>query len=124
MFAGGLGVVLGKPVDEETEEFVHRTIDSFATWDVMVFFHNRQGFSGDTAAVAGHLGRSESDILRSLERLLDCGIVTRCADDGLVMYAYDPDSDLAKQVDRFTAALQHREKRLALLAGLLRRGIR
>lgn len=117
-------MVLGNPVEPDVEEFVQGTIDSFVTWDVIVFFHDWQGFAGDAAAVAKHLGRAEPEVAQSLARLAERNILRRTAADGVDVYSYSPDPELATQIENFAAALDQREKRLALLAGLLRKGIR
>lgn len=117
-------MVLGKPIDPQTEEFVQATIDSFVTWDVIVFFHDWPGFAGETAAVAKHLGRNEPEVERSLLHLVKHGMLLRTRTDGAHVYSFSPDSKTAERIEKFTSVLDQRDARLALLAALLRKGVR
>jgi len=116
-------MALGRSIDPEIEAFVHETIDSFVTWDVIVLFHDWPGFAGDAAAVAKHLGRNERDVARSLARLARLGMVRSSLTGRSEVYSFGPDDATSDQIDRFCSVLDQRETRLALLASLLRKGI-
>lgn len=114
----------GKRVDPGVEAFVCETIDSFATWDVVIFFHDWPGFAGDVAAVARHIGRNADEVARPLEKLAQQEILRCTHTEGHDVYSYAPDAATTEQIERFAQVIEQREARLALLAGLLRRGIR
>lgn len=111
-------------VDPEIEAFTYATIDSFVTWDVIVFFHDWPGFAGDAEATARCLGRGVVEAQVSLERLVNLGVLRRATTDGVAIYSYGPNTETAARVEAFSEAMEGRESRLALLAGLLRKGIR
>ncbi len=114
----------GKAVDPEIEQFAQETIDSFVTWDVLLFFHDWQGFSGDTHAIAKNIGRSRAEVEQSLGHLVSLSILQAADTENGKLYSYSPPQEKSRQIERFASLLEQRELRLSLLASLLRKGIR
>ncbi len=110
-------------LDKKIEEFIERYIDSFTEWDLLVFFEKHPEVKDIPGNIAAHIGRREWEVEKSLNDLVDKGILT-VERDVRPLYAYNPSLEARNLIKRFVKALNVRGERLAILAMLLNKGIK
>jgi predicted transcriptional regulator len=106
-------------LDQELILFIENYVDSFVKWDVIAFFCLNPETIGMVIDIASRLGRKESDVEEALEELVQKGLLEKRKNEEVV-YAYAPPSDVSRQVKLFVECIGDREKRLKILAKILR----
>lgn len=106
-------------LDEELIFFIENYVDSFVKWDVIAFFCLNPETVGVAVDIANRLGRKESDVEEALEELVQKKLLKKRNDEDVV-YAYAPTPEVARQVKLFVECIADREKRLKILAKILR----
>jgi DNA-binding MarR family transcriptional regulator len=106
-------------LDNELHSFIEQYVDSFIKWDLVAYFHYNAGARGTPEEIAGKLGRKTEDIKEALEMLDKKGLLSHQGDAGDI-YFYQAPPDLKEKVTSFCEALEDRDKRLEILAKLLR----
>ncbi len=106
-------------LDNDLHSFIEQYVDSFIKWDLVAYFHYNAGARGTPEEIAGKLGRKTEEIKEALETLDAKGLLSHEGDSGDV-YFYQASSDLKDKVTCFCEALEDRDKRLEILAKLLR----
>lgn len=108
-------------IEESIKKFVTDYIDSFTSWDVLVFFNNNPQLRMDVNELAANIGRSTEDVQKSVEILSKKNILFKneVPDNE---YFYQPQNALREKIDQFIDALSHREKRMAILSIILEKG--
>lgn len=114
-------------LDPQVSLFVEEYIDSFISWDLILFFHENPYTVGSPASIAMSIGRLGSDIEPYLERLADKGVLFReyrASDGSEVIYAYKPEPEFEKMVMEFKRALKDRASRLIIVSKVLQKEAR
>ncbi len=114
-------------IDPQIGVFVEEYIDSFISWDIILFFHENPYTVGSPTSIAMSIGRLGSDIEPYLERLADKGVLTRELRSGEgteTIYAYHPEPDFERLVIEFKRALRDRASRLIIVSKVLQKEAR
>lgn len=114
-------------LDPQVGSFVEEYVDSFITWDLILFFHENPYTIGSSSSIAMSIGRLGSDIEPYLEKLADKGILShefRAGDGADTIYAYKPEPDFEKMVMEFKRALKDRASRLIIVSKVLQKEAR
>lgn len=109
--------------DPELEQFIEEYLDSFVSWDLIVFFHHNPGVIDGALGLAARLGRSVESVEEALAKLEAKGVVKRKSEVDPI-YSYTPDEDFMRKVQLFNQALENRLLRLRILSLLLKKGVR
>jgi hypothetical protein len=96
--------------------FVDEYIDSFISWDILIYFHRKPGAIETSASLASRLGRNESDVEPEVDRLIKKGVLT-AASGGTVKH--DPTPELAERIAEFNEALLVASTRMTILGQVL-----
>lgn len=92
-------------------EFVRTTLNSFAKWDVVTFFHNSP-FASETAKnIARFAGRDESEVALALPELLAAGVLSCRAAGIQTIYGFAEDAGIRAQIADFVASCEDRDFR-------------
>lgn len=106
-------------LDKELHRFIEEYVDSFVKWDLVTYFCYNADAAGTAEEIASRLGRKTSDVEGALKDLGKKGLLKR--DDGdEQIYSYTSKTELREKVSDFCEALEDRDKRLEILAKLLR----
>lgn len=114
-------------LDPQVSSFVEEYIDSFISWDLILFFHENPYTVGSPTSIAMSIGRLGSDIEPYLERLADKGVLVRefrAGDGSETIYAYKPEPGFEKMVIDFKRALRDRASRLIIVSKVLQKEAR
>ena len=106
--------------------FINTYVNSFAKWDLLIFFAEHDDVEEGAASLSKHLARSQAEIARALEDLAAVGILEAVADRDLGgdLYRLTRDDTAREQVRRFVEETRDRDTRLRVLTTLLRAGAR
>lgn len=110
-------------LDPRLEQFIEEYLDSFVSWDLILFFHHNPGVVDGAFGLAARLGRSVENVEEALEKLEAKGVVKKKGEDSVV-YFYTPDESFEEKVKLFDQALENRFLRLKILSFLLKKGVR
>lgn len=111
-------------LDPQVGAFVEEYIDSFISWDLIIFFHENPYTVGSPSSIAMSIGRLGSDIEPYLEKLADKGVLTReyrGQGGSETIYAYKPEPGFEKMVIEFKRALKDRASRLIIVSKVLQK---
>ncbi len=111
-------------LDPQVGAFVEEYIDSFISWDLILFFHENPYTVGSPSSIAMSIGRLGSDIEPYLEKLADKGVLEReyrGQGGSETIYAYKPEPDFEKMVIEFKRALKDRASRLIIVSKVLQK---
>jgi hypothetical protein len=114
-------------LDQQVGNFVEEFVDSFITWDLILFFHENPYTVGSPSSIAMSIGRLGSDIEPFLERMATKGILShefRAGEGAETIYAYKPEPDFEKMVIDFKRALRDRASRLIIVSKVLQKEAR
>lgn len=114
-------------LDPQVSIFVEEYVDSFITWDLILFFHENPYTVGSPSSIAMSIGRLGSDIEPYLEKMADKTILShefRAGDTAEAIYAYKPEPDFEKMVMEFKRALKDRASRLIIVSKVLQKEAR
>lgn len=104
------------PRNDELASFVDEYVDSFASWDLLLFFHFNSDTSGTAESLAGRLGRPVDEIAAALDRFCRHGWVRL---SGGQVYRLDLNDEVRQDLARFALAQDNRELRLQLIRSIL-----
>lgn len=110
-------------VDGEIKRFVDEYVDSLVSWAIIVFYHENPGARDRVEDLALHLGRRLEDVRWAAEALSEKGLLKKIGDGKEVVYVYEPEEELRTKVERFVQSLDNRQVRLAVLSGVLDKGL-
>lgn len=111
-------------LDPQISVFVEEYIDSFISWDLILFFHENPYTVGSPTSIAMSIGRLGSDIEPYLEKLADKRVLVRelrTGDGSETIYAYRPEPDFERMVIEFKRALKDRASRLIIVSKVLQK---
>jgi predicted transcriptional regulator len=111
-------------IDVSVNQFVDEYIDSFITWDLILFFYENPFTVGSPSSIAMNIGRLDSDVQPYLEKLVEKGIVTRetpTRDGAEIIYSYKPNDEFEKKVEQFKKSLRDRTSRLMIVSKVLQK---
>jgi predicted transcriptional regulator len=108
-------------LDEELKKFIDEYMDSFLSWDLVVYFHNNFEVKDTISNLAIRLGFKEGDLDSEIRKLAEKGLLGY--DRKTHMYNYNPSLDQKHQVEKFISSLSSKEQRLSVLGRLLQKGI-
>ncbi|MBN2027859.1 MAG: hypothetical protein JW854_13980 [Actinobacteria bacterium] len=114
-------------LDQQVSIFVDEYVDSFITWDLILFFHENPYTVGSPSSIAMSIGRLGSDIEPFLERMTEKSILShefRAGDGAETIYAYKPEPEFEKAVIEFKRALKDRASRLIIVSKVLQKEAR
>ncbi len=97
--------------------FVDRHVRSLLTWDILVFFHRNPDAVLDVEGLASRLGRRIEELNPEIDALCDGKILALAG--GLIRYK--PSAEMRETVTSFVDGCQDRNRRLALIALVLRK---
>ncbi|MBI4743426.1 MAG: hypothetical protein HY776_01135 [Actinobacteria bacterium] len=110
-----------KELDEEVRELVDECIDSFLSWDLIVFFQSNPEVKDTISDLSKRLGYREGDLDFEIRRLTEKGLLVY--DRRNHTYNYNPSASKKRQIDKFILSLNSRDQRLSVLGRLLQKGI-
>ena len=99
--------------------FVNEYVDSFISWDILIFFHHNPSAIETSRSLSGRLGRRLEDTKDGLTFLCE-KCVLRTEDNET--YEFKPEDQLANQIIAFCDALEQRDTRLKILSKVLSKG--
>ncbi len=114
-------------LDAQVSAFVDEYVDSFVTWDLILFFHENPYTVGSPSSIAMSIGRLGADIEPYLEKMTEKGILShelRPGDGAEAIYAYKPEPEFEKLVREFKRALKDRASRLIIVSKVLQKEAR
>jgi predicted transcriptional regulator len=114
-------------LDPEVSFFVDEFVDSFITWDLILFFSENPYTVGSPESIAMSIGRLGSDIEPFLNKLTEKGILTyeyRPGNGAESIYAYSPQPEFEKMVSEFKRVLKDRASRLIIVSKVLQKEAR
>jgi predicted transcriptional regulator len=114
-------------LDPQVSFFVDEFIDSFITWDLILFFHENPYTVGSPGSIAMSIGRLGADIEPFLQKLAEKGILSheyRPGDGSESIFAYRPQPEFEKMVAEFKRALRDRASRLIIVSKVLQKEAR
>ncbi len=112
-------------IDPDVLEFVDEYVDRFATWDILVFFHENPGVERKPSAIASDIGRKAALVEEALAVLKEKGVLEREPDEaGEPTYRYAASPDFTAGLDSFLAATRDRATRLAIVSRILQKEAR
>lgn len=111
---------ISKELDPELIRFFTTYVESFITWELLLFFqHNPHTF--DTAeGIARYIGRTQQDVERALRNLAQRGVLRQDALRDLQVYALDPKPEIRPLLAKFMEATQSPEFRRRAIYHLVR----
>jgi hypothetical protein len=95
-------------------------VDSFVKWDLVTFFSFNPDATGTAEDLAARLGRRTEDIEDALTNLTAKKLLKTDGEGAETTFEFAPSEELRGQVKCFCDALEDRDKRLEILAKLLR----
>lgn len=101
-------------------QFIEDYVDSFVKWDLVTFFSFNPDANGTAEELAARLGRKTEDIDEALKNLTAKKLLKSEGAGAAAAYEFAPSEELRGQVKCFCEALEDRDKRLEILAKLLR----
>jgi hypothetical protein len=109
-------------ISTDLRDFIVNYIDSFLTWDLLVFFHTNPGTINGPAELAASLGRKENEIKDSLEFLENKKVLKRKSFRGKNVYFYNPPEEIKEKVERFVKGLDSKNFRFHAISIVLKKG--
>ena len=111
-------------IDPTVSGFVDEFIDSFITWDLILFFYENPFTMGTPSSIAMSIGRLDSDVLPYLEKLVEKNVImreTRVQDSAETVFSYTPNKEFEARVEEFRKALKDRASRLMIVSKVLQK---
>ncbi len=96
--------------------FVDEYIDSFLSWDIIMYYHRNTSAIETPDSLASRLGRNRRDVEAEIRKLVRKGVLTP-ADGGTFRHA--PAPELARQIEAFNEALSVSSSRMIILSQVL-----
>lgn len=90
-----------QPADEELLEFVRGYLDSFCTWDVLVYLAHALDEPHTVEELSHRVGRSQSEVGPCVERLDQVGLIHSHREFGMTVYSATRCERLRGLVHRF-----------------------
>lgn len=110
-------------LDQDTIDFVQEYLDSFVVWDLLVYADGLgDGQPLVASDLAATLGRELPEVEEGLGFLVSKRVFRRQEDKAEASYFYVAPDSLKSRIKKFVAALDWRDKRLAILTMLLGKG--
>lgn len=110
-------------LDQSTIGFVQEYLDSFVVWDLFVYLvHFDDSKPLLASALAITLGREIEEVEQGLAFLVDKKVLKRIEGEPEASFYYVAPEPVKTNIREFVAALDMREKRLAILTMLLGKG--
>lgn len=108
-----------RPKDEQLSRFIDRYVDSFASWDLILFMHYNPDTADTAEGFAGRLGRSADEVGRALEHFCCLGTVSSKGGAGEEVFYPKLDGETREDFAKFVHAQDDRELRLMLIRSIL-----
>lgn len=111
-------------IDPSVSSFVDEYLDSFITWDLILFFYENPFTVGSPSSIAMSIGRLDSDVLPYLEKLVDKNILSKelqVRDSSETIFSYVPEKNFESSVEEFKKALKDRASRLMIVSKVLQK---
>lgn len=108
-------------IDKTIKEFVEEYIDSFTSWDILVYYNNNPDSKLNIDQLSVKIGRSTKDVQKSVD-ILKVKNILNLSEENNNLYCYQPAELLKNKIDHFIEALNNREKRMSILSIILEKG--
>jgi hypothetical protein len=108
-------------IAEGVREFISENVDSFITWELMVFLHGNPEFMGNILDLAAALGRDEKDVLKVVLFNVERGFLVAEHKAGEPFYWFTNDPELRRRIAQAVEAAQDSNVRLRVIAHILRK---
>ena len=106
-------------IAEDVREFIRENVDSFITWELMVFLHSNPEFMGNILDLAAALGRDEKDVLKAVLFNVEQRFLVAEHKAGEPFYWFTNDPELRSCIARAVEAAQDSNVRLRVIAHIL-----
>lgn len=110
-----------RPRDEDLSKFIGEFVDSFASWDLILYLHFNPEASETSDGFASKLGRSVDDVYAALSRFCELGCVSKSGQAANTKYSPSLSPEMKKAFAKFAHAQEDRELRLTLIRSILAR---
>ncbi len=105
--------------------FLDEVVDSFAMWDLLIFFSKKEGETESADRIAQLLGRQPIEMEKPMVKLEKMGLLTRLKRlDGEMACQLNRSGFLYPGLQRFWAFNESQENRLRILSYLLQKKVR
>lgn len=110
----------------EISDFVRQYVDSFAGWDLLVYFNENPESSFHLSQIAQEIGRKARSIESDIAFLVERGLVERSAGEpgGEPVYRLSAPPDIRKLLEEFLEATRDRIIRLSAVGMVLKKEAR
>lgn len=108
-------------ISTDLRDFIVNYIDSFLTWDLLVFFHTNPGTINGPAELAASLGRKEDEIKDPLDFLESKQVLKRKSFRGKNVYFYSPPEEIKEKVEKFVKGLDSKNFRFHAISIVLKK---
>ncbi len=106
-------------LDEEIKTFIKEYINSFAVWDLIVFFHHNPNVYDNPKNIAIKVGRSEEEVKTALEELASKKVLN-LKDESSLVYSFEPPKPIQELTKKFVRLLSDRSARLQIVSQVLK----
>ena len=89
------------PGDDELAGFIRSYLDSFCTWDILVYLAHVPDVVTTVDSLAPKVGRPAADVFESMERLTASGLLESSHEFGQLVYRLDGHEENRRLLKRF-----------------------
>ncbi len=109
----------------EMKVFLDDVVDSFAMWDLLIFFSKKEGEMETSERIAKLLGRQGAEMEKPMAKLEKMGLLTRLKRmDGETACQLNRGGSHFHGLEKFWAFNENQENRLRILSYLLQKKVR
>lgn len=112
-------------ISRDVIDFVDGYLDSFVTWDVLIYFHENPHVEKKLSGIALDIGRAAPSLETVLGNLAGKGVLlgeTEAGDEP--SFRYTPTSEFRVTMERFIEATRDRTNRLVFVSRVLQKEAR
>lgn len=106
-------------LNEEVEAFVNKYIDSFVTWDLIVFFNHNPNVFDTSNNIARKIGRNEEEVSAALEELKNKNVLNLLNKTPRI-YTFEPSNEIKQMIGKFVELLKDPVARLQIVSLVLK----
>jgi hypothetical protein len=109
----------------EMKTFLDNVVDSFAVWDLLIFFSKKELEMETSDRIAKLLGRQAEEMEKPMAKLEKMGLLIRVKRiDGEMACQLNRNGSLYQGLEKFWAFNESQENRLRILSYLLQKKVR
>lgn len=110
-----------RPEDEALSAFIEEYLDTFCTWDVLVYLAHHPDFFGPADRLAALVGRPIAEAVASMRRLVEKGLAEVVAGEGGDRYRLAAGDERLELLHRFAVGQEDRTVRMEALRKVMSR---